>query len=56
MIPGLIELGIETFETYSKVKTLIDEDRSMTPEERAQLETMIAEQQAIVRGTSRDSG
>ena len=54
LIPGLIQAGLATYETFAKVKTLVDEDRSLTPDERAQLEAMIAERQAVLNDTTRD--
>jgi hypothetical protein len=54
MIPKLIEAGQATFDLYDKVKKVIDENRSPNQAEWDQLEAMIAEQQAIVRDTSKD--
>ncbi len=54
LIPGLIKAGITTYETFAKVKDLIAEDRSLTGDERAQLEAMIAERQAVLNDTTRD--
>lgn len=54
LIPRLIEVGIVTYEAFDKVKTLITEDRSMTPEEREQLEAMILERETVLNDTSRD--
>lgn len=54
MIPKWIEAGQATFDLYSQVKRVIDENRSPDQAEWDQLEAMIAEQQAIVRDTSRD--
>lgn len=54
LIPGLIEAGLTTWDTVSKVRKLYEEDRSMTPEERAQLETMIAAVEARIDDTSKD--
>lgn len=53
-IPGLIKAGIVSYESFIKIKKLYDEDKSMTPDERAQLETMIAEVEARIDDTSKD--
>lgn len=54
LLPRLIETGIATVDAFSKVKTLIDEDRSLTPDERADLEAKILEAQNRLHDTSRD--
>lgn len=54
MIPKLIEAGQATFDLYDQVKKVIDENRSPTQQEWDELEKMIADQQAIVRDTSKD--
>lgn len=54
MIPKLIEAGQDAVELYSNVQKVIAENRSPDQAEWAQLEAMIAEQQAIVRDTSKD--
>lgn len=54
MIPKLIDAGVATYDLYGKVKKVIDENRSPDQSEWDDLEKMIAEQQAIVRDTSKD--
>lgn len=54
MIPRLIESGWATVDLYTKVQKVIDENRSPDQREWDDLETFIAQQQAVVRDTSRD--
>lgn len=54
LLPQLVNAGIVTVDAVSKIKSLISEDRSMTPEERAELEAKIAEREAVLNDTSRD--
>lgn len=54
LIPSLIRAGEATFETWQRIERAIREDRSLTADERAQLEALIAEKKAIVDDTSRD--
>lgn len=54
LIPGWIEAGVATYGLFQKIRTMIDEDRSLTAAERAQLEQMIATDEARVNDTSRD--
>lgn len=54
LLPRLIEAGVATFGAYQKIREMIDEDRSLTADERAQLEAMIAADEARVNDTSRD--
>lgn len=54
LIPDLIKAGIVTYEAFEKTRALIVEDRSLTPDERAELEALIAERQAVLNDTSRD--
>lgn len=54
LIPGLVKAGIVTWDVVGRVRTLYEEDRSMTPEERTQLEAQIAEVEARIDDTSKD--
>ncbi len=54
LIPKLIEAGQATVDLYSKVQTVIDENRSPDQAEWDELEAMIARDQKAVRDTSRD--
>ena len=54
LIPQLIQAGVVTFDVYDKIRTMIAEDRSLSDEERAELEQKIAERQAVLNDTSRD--
>lgn len=54
LIPSLIRAGEVGFEIYGRIEKAIREDRSLTADERAQLEALIAEKKAIVDDTSRD--
>lgn len=54
LIPGLVKAGVVAWDTVNKVRTLYTEDRSMTPDERVQLEAMIAEVEARIDDTTKD--
>lgn len=54
LIPSLIKAGEATFGIWNRISTAIKEDRSLTDDERAQLEALIAQKMAIVDDTSRD--
>lgn len=54
LLPKLIETGIATVDAFAKIRTLIAEDRSLTPEERNQLEAAIAQREAVLNDTTRD--
>lgn len=56
LIPKMIEAGTATVDLYAKVQEVIDQNRSPDQAEWAELEAMIARDQAAVRDTSRDSG
>lgn len=54
LIPGLIQAGSAGIDLWDKVKRIRDEDRSMSDEERAQVDALIAENMAAINDTSRD--
>lgn len=54
LLPDLIKAGVVSYEAFAKAKKLYDEDTTLTPEERAQLETMIADVEARIDDTSKD--
>lgn len=54
LLPDLINAGVVGYEAFAKIKKMYDEDTSMTPEERAQLETLIAATEARIDDKSRD--
>jgi hypothetical protein len=56
LIPKMIEAGTATVDLYAKVQEVIDENRSPDQAEWAELEAMIARDQAVVRDSSRDRG
>ncbi len=56
LIPKMIEAGTVTVDLYAKVQEVIGQNRSPDQAEWAELEAMIARDQAAVRDTSRDSG
>jgi hypothetical protein len=53
-LPGLIKVGVVGYESFTKIKKLYDDDTTMTPGERAQLETMIAQVEARIDDVSKD--
>lgn len=53
-VPGLIKAGVVGYESFVKIKKLYDEDTTMTPAERAQLEMMIADAEARIDDKSKD--
>lgn len=54
MLPDLIKAGVVTYEAFAKAKKLYDENTTLTPEERAQLELLIAETEARIDDKSKD--
>lgn len=54
LIPGLVKAGVVAWDVVGKVRQLYEEDRAMTPDERANLEAMIIDVEARIDDTSRD--
>lgn len=53
-LPGLIQAGVVGYESFTKIKKLYDEDKTMTPEERNQLEALISQAEARIDDKSKD--
>lgn len=54
LIPDLIKAGVVSYEAFAKAKKLYDEDRTLTPAERAELEALIASAEARIDDKSKD--
>jgi len=54
LIPELIKTGLATYETYTKVQTIIDENRKPSEPEWDTLEAQIKSDKAALHDTSRD--
>jgi hypothetical protein len=53
-LPSLIAAGQATVELFGSIRSMVQEDRSLTTDERAKIEALIDEKMAIVNDTSRD--
>jgi len=54
MLPDLIKAGVVGYESFVKIKKLYDEDKTLTPEERVELEKLIAATEARIDDKSKD--
>lgn len=53
-LPDWIAAGEATIGLFQRIREMVRDDRSLTPEEREKIEALIAEKMAVVNDTSRD--
>lgn len=54
LIPSLISAGLTTYDAYSKVQKIIDENRKPSEPEWDELEAQIKKDQATLHDTTKD--